>query len=85
MPQDAYTLKYLCKELNSEFKNGKINRIVQPDNDSVIFTVYNGEKVQNLLISANPSNPRIGISSKQDAPLTAPNFCMLLRNIFNRL
>ena len=33
MPQDAYTLRYLCKELNSILKGGKVNRITQPSND----------------------------------------------------
>ena len=28
MPQDAFTLKYLCSELNELLVGGKINRIV---------------------------------------------------------
>ncbi len=80
MPQDAFTLKYLCKELNNRFVGGKINKIVQPDNDMVIFTVYNGKGTEKLLISANPSLPRIGVTNADfQSPLTAPNFCMLLR------
>ena len=80
MPQDAFTLKYLCKELNARLSGGKINKIVQPDNDRVIFTVFNGKGTEKLLISANPSLPRIGITNADfQGPLTAPNFCMLLR------
>ena len=80
MPQDAFSLRYLAKELNSLFANGKINRITQSDNDNVIFTIYNGKFTKKLLISVNPSNPRIGvIESEPPTPLTAPNFCMLLR------
>lgn len=80
MPQDALTLKYLCKELNARLSGGKINKIVQPDNDRIIFTVYNGKTTEKLLISANPSLPRIGITTADfESPLTAPNFCMLLR------
>ena len=40
MPQDAFTLKFLCQELNKLFSGGKVNRIVQPDNDELIFTIY---------------------------------------------
>ncbi len=80
MPQDAFTLRYLCEELNSLFKGGKINRIVQPDNDEVIFTVYTGSKTIKLSLCVNPSSPRIGVVDEEKAcPLTAPNFCMLLR------
>lgn len=80
MPQDAFTLRHLCFELNTLFKNGKVNRIVQPNNDEVIFTIYTGKKTERLCLSVNPACPRIGVvSSEKESPLTAPNFCMLLR------
>ncbi len=79
MPQDAFTLKYIAKELNNMLIGGKINKIVQPNTDSVIFTIYKG-KIYRLFVSADPSSPRINLlDSEQEAPLTAPNFCMLLR------
>lgn len=80
MPQDAYTLRYLCGELNSIFTGGRINRIVQPSADELIFTVYSHGKTRRLLIDVNPASPRIGVTEKdRESPLTAPNFCMLLR------
>ncbi len=80
MPQDAYTLRYLCKELNSILKGGKVNRITQPSNDVIYLTVYTGKRTEKLLLNVNPSNPRIGIAEKEEqSPLTAPNFCMLMR------
>lgn len=80
MPQDAFTLRYLCKELDAEFKGGKVNRIIQPAPEEVVFTVYTGAKTQRLYISVNPACPRIGIdNADRESPLTAPNFCMLLR------
>lgn len=80
MPQDAFTLKYLCEELNDVFAGGKINRIIQPTSDEVVFTVYTGKTTRKLYISVNPSCPRIGICDEErESPLTAPNFCMLLR------
>lgn len=80
MPQDALMLKYLCKELNTVFSGGKINRIVEPNVDQTVFTVFNGKKTYKLLLDVNPSMPRIAIIDKeQESPLTAPNFCMLLR------
>lgn len=80
MPQDAFTLGYLCKEVDGLLKNGKVNRIIQSSPDEVYFTVYTCKNTVKLLIDVNPARPRIGITDKEDSPLlTAPNFCMLLR------
>ncbi len=80
MPQDAFTLRYLCSELNELFSGGKVNRIVEPSGDDVVLTIYTGKRTEKLLLSVNPSSPRIGvIIVEPDSPLTAPNFCMLLR------
>ena len=80
MPQDAYTLRYLCAELNSVFKGGKVNRIIEPSGDEVILTIYTGKRTERLLLNVNPAAPRIGIiKEERESPLTAPNFCMLMR------
>lgn len=80
MPQDAFTLRYLCKELNLIFNGGKVNRITQPSNDELILTIYTGKGTEKLLFNVNPSAPRIGIVKvEKESPLTAPNFCMLMR------
>ncbi len=80
MPQDAFTLKYLCKELNEVFAGGKVNRITEPTNDELVLTVYTGKRTEKLLLNVNPSSPRIGVIEREkESPLTAPNFCMLMR------
>ncbi|MBE7090228.1 MAG: fibronectin/fibrinogen-binding protein [Clostridiales bacterium] len=80
MPQDAFTLRHLCKELSSTFTGGKINRIVQPSENDVVFTIYTGKKTERLVLDVNPARPRIGLDKMdRESPLTAPNFCMLLR------
>ena len=80
MPQDAFTLRFLCEELNVVLRGGKVNRIVQPETEMVEFTVYTGVRTEKLVIDVKPSSPRIGITSSEcEVPLTAPNFCMLLR------
>lgn len=79
MPQDAFTLNYLAKELNNLLVGGKINKIIAPSSDEIVLTVYN-KKTYRLLLNVNPSSPRIGIiNEERQSPLTAPNFCMLLR------
>lgn len=80
MPQDAFTLRYLCEELNLIFKDGKVNRITQPSNDELFLTIYTGKRTEKLLLNVNPSAPRIGVvNTEKESPLTAPNFCMLMR------
>ena len=81
MPQDAFTLRYLCQELNQIFIDGKVNKIIQPSNDQVVLTIYTKSKrTDKLMLNVNPSCPRISIINEDlQSPLTAPNFCMLLR------
>lgn len=80
MPQDAFTLRYLCEELNNVFKGGKVNRITEPSIDELLLTVYTGKKTEKLLLNVNPASPRIGVTHEErESPLTAPNFCMLMR------
>ena len=80
MPQDAFTLKYLCNEFNNLLVGGRVNRIVAPNNDRVVFTVWTGKNTVKLLLDVNPAMPRIGIVEREEnAPLAASNFCMLLR------
>ena len=80
MPQDAFTLRVLCEELNGILKGGKINRIMQPSVDATVFTVYTDFGVKKLLLDVTPSCPRIGLTEKEPpALINASNFCMLLR------
>ena len=79
MPQDAFTLRHLCRELNNIFAGGKINKIVMPSPDSVVFTVYTKGRIDRFLISALPSMPGIGITTKDARVFDFPPFCQLLR------
>ncbi len=80
MPADAYTLRYLCEELNNRFSGGKVNKITVSKNDELTLTVYNGKGTEKLFISVNPGSPRIGvINQAKEGLLTATNFCMQLR------
>ena len=79
MPQDAFTLRHLCRELNSLFRGGKINKIVQSSIDDVVFSVYTGEKVERLLLSVNPARPRIAVTFDDPKAYQNPPFVLLLR------
>lgn len=80
MPQDAFTLRYLCEELNGILKGGRINRIAQPTADVTVLTVYTESGVKKLLLDANPACPRIGlIETEPPQTLSSANFGMLLK------
>ncbi|MBR7100562.1 MAG: NFACT family protein [Clostridia bacterium] len=80
MPQDAFTLRRNAKELNTLLTGGKINKIVQPNKDELLFYIYTGKSVLKLIISTNASFARICLTDyDREAPAQAPNFCMLLR------
>lgn len=80
MPQDAFTIYHTAKELDLKLKNARIDRINQPDKDTVVFFVRTNSKNEKLILSANAENARVTLSGAQkEAPLQAPSFCMLLR------
>ena len=80
MPQDAFHIRRLAKELNTCLVGGKINRISQVNKDELTLIIYTGKRTVKLILSANASNARVCLSEteKEPAPV-APNFCMLLR------
>ncbi|MBE7086071.1 MAG: fibronectin/fibrinogen-binding protein [Clostridiales bacterium] len=80
MPQDAFHIRRLTKELSDFLVGGKINRISQVNKDELTFIIYTGKATVKLILSANASNARVCLSltEKEPAPI-APNFCMLLR------
>lgn len=80
MPFDGVVLSALKKELISELVDGKVERIYQPNQFEVNLYVYKFGSTKKLIISANPSLPRIYISPRQKKnPEVAPTFCMILR------
>lgn len=80
MPQDAFSLLATAGELDKKLKNARIDKINQPNDDTVVFNVRADRENLKLVICANARFNRIAITSddKQN-PLSAPNFCMLLR------
>ena len=80
MPQDAFHIRRLTKELNTFLVGGKINRISQVNKDELTFIIYTGKTTVKLVISASASGARVCLAQteKEPAPV-APNFCMLLR------
>ena len=79
MPKDLFTLKKTIPLYSEVFTGAKVNRIIEPSSDELVFTLYN-KKTFNVVISTQAKFARISLSLQNyKAPLVAPNFCMLLR------
>lgn len=80
MPQDAFTLLHVSKELNGILTGAKVNRVSQPDKDDVYLATYTKVGVKTLVLSTNAEYCRVSFTSTEKPnPKTAPTFCMLMR------
>ena len=80
MAFDGIVVADLVHELRKELLNGRIARIVQPEPDELLITVKTQEGQKRLLICADASLPLVYLTdTNKPAPMSAPNFCMLLR------
>lgn len=80
MPQDAFTLRYVARELDERLTGGKVNRINQPEREELSFLIYTGKRTVKLTVNVNASDCGVYFTDgDKDNPLVAPNFCMLLR------
>lgn len=83
MAFDGITIACIVKECREKLINARIYKIAQPERDELILTckVGGGSKEQyRLLLSADASLPLCYFTEEnKKSPMTAPNFCMLLR------
>ncbi len=80
MAFDGIVIANLVKEFNDALSGGKISKITQTERDELLFTIKNFRETKRLLLSVNASLPLAYLTdSNKQGPLTAPNFCMLLR------
>ena len=80
MAFDGTVIAALKYELNNKLIGGRITKISQPEKDELLITIKNNKNQYRLLISAGASLPLMYLTqNNKPAPLSAPNFCMLLR------
>ncbi|EST52710.1 hypothetical protein T458_17305 [Brevibacillus panacihumi W25] len=79
MAFDGVVTRAVAQELH-RLVGGRISKIHQPHHSDIVLQVRTqGENVK-LLLSANPTYPRIHVTTEEFTnPLEAPMFCMLLR------
>ena len=80
MALDGITIAALTYELNQELTGSRISKIAQPETDELLFTFKSSKGQKRLYISASASLPLMYLTEEnKPSPMTAPNFCMLLR------
>lgn len=84
MAFDGITIANIVYELNKTLIDGRINKIAQPEEDELLLTIKTSSGQKRLYISASASLPLIYLTQQnKPSPMTAPNFCMLLRKHIN--
>ena len=81
MAFDGTVIANLVRDMNENIIDGRIAKIAQPENDELLLTINKrqGGSIR-LILSANASLPLAYFTdTNKQAPMTAPNFCMLLR------
>ncbi|WP_029233345.1 Rqc2 family fibronectin-binding protein [Butyrivibrio sp. VCB2006] len=88
MAFDGITIANLTKDFSDKLTGGRIYKIAQTESDELFITVKlsfenadkYGIKQEKLVLSADASLPLAYLTDESKAsPMTAPNFCMLLR------
>lgn len=80
MAFDGITIAGLVDEFQRTLSGGKISKIAQTEKDELLFTIKHNRETYRLLLSVNASLPLAYLTKEnKPSPLTAPNFCMLLR------
>lgn len=80
MAFDGITTACLLNEIADRITGGRINKIAQPEKDELLLTIHRDKEPCRLLLSADASWPLVYFTKEnKKSPMTAPNFCMLLR------
>ena len=80
MAFDGTVIANIIYDMKRLLIGGRIYKIYQPETDELLLIIKNQKDTHRLLLSASASLPLVYFTSENKAnPMTAPNFCMLLR------
>ena len=80
MAFDGVVIANIVYDMNRLLTGGRIYKIYQPEADELLLVVKNNKETLRLSVSASASLPLVYFTeTNKPSPLTAPNFCMLLR------
>jgi len=77
---DAFLLKQVVTELSAALHGALVSKIHQPAEKEIVLTLWTGREEMRLLISADPGNCRLHLTTHKTAnPPVPPRFCQYLR------
>lgn len=80
MPLDSVTVSALAEELRGELTGAKIDKVQQPERDTVLLTLRSRSGNVKLVLCGGVGNARVHLTSASyENPAQPPMFCMLLR------
>ena len=80
MAFDAFFLSAVLEEVRERCIGARVDKIHQPSRDTLILQMHSKEYRSKLLFAANPTAPRLHLTtSSPENPAEPPMFCMLLR------
>ncbi len=83
MAYDAGMLAAVIDELDRGSAGGRVDKVYQPQNDTVILGLRTREGARRLLLRCGANDPRMAYTDEPaDNPATPPTLCMLMRKHF---
>ena len=80
MPMDGLTVGFAARELNRLLQGGRVDKITQPEHDTILMVIRADGENRRLLLCASPNNARCHLTNETYSnPLEPPALCMLMR------
>jgi len=80
MPMDGVMLGFVARELDAKLKDGRVDRVIQPERDEIHLLIRAQGVNHRLVLSASANAARAHLSQhSKTGPMEPPMFCMLLR------
>jgi len=80
MPMDGVMLGFVARELDAKLKDGRVDRVIQPERDEIHLLIRAQGANHRLVLSASANAARAHLSAhSKTGPMEPPMFCMLLR------
>ena len=80
MPMDGVMLGFVARELDAKLREGRVDRVIQPERDEIHLIIRAQGTNHRLVLSASANAARVHLSEHaKTGPMEPPMFCMLLR------
>ena len=80
MSLDGIAIRALVDELKYQLTGGRVDKVQQPNPNSIVLTIRQPGKNHRLFITINPQSARFNlIETTKTNPQQPPLFCMVLR------